>query len=125
MLAILWSKALKWLGHWLVYLILTAITLWAAYVTIIKPHINPLATTTEKAKNIYHINIQLPAKRVFGLGGTIWGMDLGIVKYDFINIDSKIIKEITKDSEEGIIKKEVEKVKETVKKKRWYFLWLF
>ncbi len=35
-------------------MILTAIVLWSAYVTIIKPHTHPTPTTTEQAQNINH-----------------------------------------------------------------------
>jgi purine-cytosine permease-like protein len=54
MWAILGSKALRWLGHWLVYLLLTAGVLWAVYVAFIRPHTKPNPTTSEKAETIIH-----------------------------------------------------------------------
>ena len=52
MWAVLGSKALRWLGHCLVYLVLTAGLLWSVYVTVIRPHTKP--TPTERAEIIVH-----------------------------------------------------------------------
>ncbi len=53
---------LAWLGtrlaHWLVYMILTAIVLWSAYVTIIKPHTKPTPTTEQRADTINNYNVK-------------------------------------------------------------------
>jgi flagellar biosynthesis/type III secretory pathway M-ring protein FliF/YscJ len=66
--ALLATKAGRWVGHWLVYLLLTAIVLWAGYVTIIRPHTKPNPTTSEKAETIYHETYNCRGLFVFGCG---------------------------------------------------------
>ena len=53
---------------------------WSIYVTMIKPHTNP--TPTQKAETIENY-YYYPNKKVFGLGVNLWGLDLGIMKYDY------------------------------------------
>lgn len=42
------------LGHWFIYMILTALVLFSLYVTVIKPHYHPSPTTQEQAQEINH-----------------------------------------------------------------------
>jgi len=109
-----------------------ALILWGSYVLFVKPHTNPNPTTEENAQVIYHFTINVPAKRVFGFGGTLWGTDIGVVKYDFTSITATIIKEVVKIdptiNSDILVSKINDKItKEIVKtkQKKWYFLWLF
>jgi hypothetical protein len=132
------AKGVQGAKHWIlttvrVLVVIGVIALigWSLYVTIIRPHTKPNPTTTENANIIYHFTINVPAKRVFGLGGTLWGADIGIVKYDWTTITTTIVKEITQIDPSidtnTIISKVKEKVMDKVnkvKEKKWYFLWL-
>ena len=93
---------------------LIAYLVWSAYVTFIKPHTNPTHTTEENAEAIYNYNYY-PNKKVFGLGGTLWGMDIGVVKYSYPQ-NPTVSTSCTQEAKEVI--------KPVTKKKHWYFLWL-
>ena len=60
------------------------------YIIVIKPHTNPVPTTSQRGTitNVYYY----PTKKVFSLGATIWGMDIGVSKYSYP--DKPILKEI-------------------------------
>jgi hypothetical protein len=132
-------KAVQGAKHWIMTTIrvvavigIIALIGWSLYVTIVRPHTKPNPTTTENAETIYHFTINVPAKRVFGLGGTLWGMDIGIVKYDYTNVTATIVKELVKVDPSIDTNTLVSKVKDKVvdevnkaKQKKWYFLWLF
>ena len=79
----------------IIFTIVAVITLvaglcWLIYAGAIKPVLHPNPTTTQNAQSIQN-NEYYPAKRVFGLGFTLWGTDIGIFKYDFSN--KPVIKE--------------------------------
>lgn len=76
------GKILSFLFKVLVIVGVPILVGWMIYITIVKPHTNPAATTTQKADKIENI-YYYPNKKVFSLGGTLWGMDIGIVKYDY------------------------------------------
>jgi hypothetical protein len=79
------KKILSLIFKILVIVGLPILALWGVYVLTIKPHTNPLPTTTQNqaAEEIINTTINYyPNKRVFALGGSIFGFDLGIVKYD-------------------------------------------
>ena len=91
---------------------------WAVFVTYIKPHTNPTPTTSQKAETITNV-YEYPSKRVFSAGFTIFGTDIGIVKYDYTN--RPIVKQIvTGDNPSTTVTPAP-----TPTKKHWYFLWLF
>ncbi len=54
MWALLATKVGRWIGHWLVYVILTAGLAWCVYVAVIRPHTKPTPTTQEQAQTIIH-----------------------------------------------------------------------
>jgi hypothetical protein len=57
---------------------------WMAYVTFVKPHTNPTPSTTQNAQQITNnYYYQIPMKRTFGLALTLWGGDIGFVKYTY------------------------------------------
>jgi hypothetical protein len=79
------KKILSLIFKILVIVGLPALALWGVYVLAVKPHTNPMPTTTQnqQAQQITNITENYyPNKRVFALGGSLWGFDLGIVKYD-------------------------------------------
>ena len=58
------TPILKWLGHWLVYFILSALLIWGLYAGLIKPVIKPTPTTTVQSGGVvYHYEIKV------GFGG--------------------------------------------------------
>lgn len=89
---------------------------WSAYVTLIKPHTNPIHTTEENAQAIYNYNFY-PSKKVFGFGFSLFGMDIGVVKYSY-PANPTVSTSCTQTA------KEVVKPAPVTKKKHWYFLWL-
>ncbi len=56
----MWGIVVKWLGHWLVYFILSAVVLWGLYAGIIRPVTKPNPSTKQEAKiiNNYTYNIK-------------------------------------------------------------------
>ena len=55
---------------------------WAVYRTFIKPRATEsYAQKADTITNIEHNNY--PNKKVFGVGVTFWGFDIGITKYDY------------------------------------------
>jgi len=52
---------------------------WGLYVTYIKPHTNPLPTTTQLAEEITNINYN-EVDRAFFFGVKLWGWRLGVSK---------------------------------------------
>jgi hypothetical protein len=73
---------------------LVGLFIWMCYVTFVKPHTKPTPTTTNTAQviNNYFYNFY-PNKKVFGLGGSLWGMDIGIAKYDYPKEPNTITKQ--------------------------------
>lgn len=55
---------------------------WMVYVSLVKPHTNPNPSTTQTAELIEN-KYYYPNKKVFGLGFNLWGVDIGISKYDY------------------------------------------
>lgn len=96
---------------------LIALFAWMCYVTFVKPHTNPLASTEQNAEQINN-EYYYPNKRVFGFGITIWGLDIGVYKYSY---PPQTIK-TTKTTVEAAAAPAVTIVQP--KKKHWYFLWL-
>jgi len=62
-------KVGRWLGHWLIYVALTALVGWSVYVAVIRPHTKPTPTTSEKAETIVHNNYDCKGLFVIGCGG--------------------------------------------------------
>lgn len=55
---------------------------WAVYRTFIKPR--PTESYAQQAEQITNNETNYyPNKKVFGLGLTLWGWDLGITRYDY------------------------------------------
>jgi hypothetical protein len=52
---------------------------WSIYVSFVRPITKPNPSTTQNAEKIENTYIY-PNKRVFFLGITLWGLDIGIVK---------------------------------------------
>jgi len=93
---------------------LIGLFVWMCYITFVKPHTSPIHTTEENAEAIYNYNYY-PSKKVFGVGGTLWGMDIGVVKYSYPQ-NPTVSTSATQPP--------IENVKPQPKKKHWYFLWL-
>ena len=55
---------------------------WAIYVAFVRPTTKPNPSTTQNAEQIKNYYIY-PNKKVFGFGFTLWGMDIGLMKYDY------------------------------------------
>jgi hypothetical protein len=49
----------KWLGHWLVYFILSAIVAWIVYAGLIRPVIKPNPTSVQSGGVSYNYTINL------------------------------------------------------------------
>lgn len=77
-------------------LILGILTLlvWSVYVTVVRPHIKPTPTTSNTAQviNNYFYNFY-PNKRVASFGASLWGWDLGVVRYDYPKDPNTITKQ--------------------------------
>lgn len=79
--------------------------LWSVYVTIIKPHTNPTPTTSQNAEqltNYYYY--YYPNKKILGVGFTLWGMDIGLTKYDYPT-EPTVVKKVTESKNETPIQK--------------------
>lgn len=66
----------------LVWVLVLAGLSWAVYAGIIRPVTKPNPTLTQNAQEITN-NYFYPNKKVFGFGINLWGLDLGIVKYEY------------------------------------------
>lgn len=47
----------KWLGHWVVYFLLSAVVIWGLYAGIIRPVTKPNPTNIQNGGNAYTIHI--------------------------------------------------------------------
>lgn len=55
----MWASIIKWVGHWLVYFVLSAIVGWIIYAGLIRPVIKPNPTTTQTGGVAYNYTIHL------------------------------------------------------------------
>jgi predicted permease len=55
---------------------------WSVYVALIRPHTKPNPTTTQNANTINN-TYYYPNKKVFSFGATVFGLDIGLVKYSY------------------------------------------
>ncbi len=61
----MWGVLGKWIGHWLVYFLLSAIVLWGLYAGLIRPITKPNPTNTQTGGVSYNYDIKV------GLGGCL------------------------------------------------------
>ena len=48
------TSLIKWLGHWLVYFLLSAIVIWGLYAGLIRPVTKPNPTTTVQSGGVVY-----------------------------------------------------------------------
>ena len=53
----MWGSLCKWLGHWLVYFLLSAIVIWGLYAGLIRPITKPNPTSVQSGGISYNYNI--------------------------------------------------------------------
>ncbi len=53
----MWGLVCKWLGHWAVYFVLSAIVLWCGYAVIVRPVTKPNPTSVQSGGVSYNYNI--------------------------------------------------------------------
>lgn len=64
----MWGIIIKWLGHWIVYFLLSAVVLWGLYAGIIRPVLKPNPSTKQEATTIYNNTYNCKALIGWGCG---------------------------------------------------------
>jgi hypothetical protein len=53
----MWTSIIKWVGHWAVYFVLSAIVVWGLYAGLIRPITKPNPTNVQNGGTSYTVHV--------------------------------------------------------------------